>query len=203
MFCWERRSYRKYTCQNTLTLSAQPIWMRLNWPSFFHSKPHRHPRIENWQSMLHQAVHSQGFLILKLEEAIWTQNNWLWVPQPLYPNTLNEINKHLFLSNLKVFVNCSCHATLSHKCADSVLTEPSSSLSHPLQLTGNCLYSPPSLVFLFVAFFSSLTSEKEKKKPLSYKIKQSILVARRENISLEKLELKGQNLLMSFQAQSS
>lgn len=37
---------------------------------YSYPNPHRNSRIKDWQSFLHQAVHSQGFVILKLEEAI-------------------------------------------------------------------------------------------------------------------------------------
>jgi hypothetical protein len=178
--------------------------MKLNCPSYSHSKPHRSPRIKNWQSFLYQAVRSQGFVILKLEAAIWTQNNCLWILQPLHPERLNEINKQLFLSYLTLFINSSHHMTVSHECADLELPGFTlSSLSHPEIFASQINWA---ICIVYLVLLSSLWVffvYWQIKKNLSYKIKQSILVARRKNISPENLKLKGQNLLMSFQAQSS
>lgn len=55
---------------NIFFMNAWHIWLRLNWPSYSHCNPHRNPGIKYWLSSIHQAIHSQGFVILKLYKAI-------------------------------------------------------------------------------------------------------------------------------------
>lgn len=177
--------------------------MRLNWPPYSYCKPHRSSRIKDWQSLPHQAIHSEGTVILKLEEAIWKKDNRLWILPPLHPNILNAINKQLFLLNLTVFINCSCHVALYTKYADLIFPGshpfPSCTSNYlPIKLIGNYLHS-----HLCLPHSCGLPRFINKWKFFSYKTKQSILVARREHISPEKMKLKGQNLLIPFQAQSS